>query len=65
VKAVDSGFRAKLQDWLISIFHSSRNESDRLLIRDAFEVTRFLIFDFGFWIGSAFKGRSLKFGKIF
>lgn len=38
LKSVDEGFRGNLQDWLISISQGSRNENDRVLIRDAVEV---------------------------
>lgn len=38
LKAVDGGFRGNLQDWLISVSQGSRNEDDRVLIRDAVEV---------------------------
>ncbi len=38
LKAVDGGFRGNLQDWLISISQGSRNENDRVLIRDSVEV---------------------------
>lgn len=38
LKAVDGGFRGNLQDWMISISQGSRNENDRVLIRDSVEV---------------------------
>ena len=31
-------FRGNLQDWLISVSQGSRNENDRVLIRDSVEV---------------------------
>jgi len=38
LKALNDGFRGNLQDWLISVSQGSRNENDRVLIRDTFEV---------------------------
>lgn len=38
LKAVDEGFRGNLKDWLISISEGSRNENDRVVIRDSVEV---------------------------
>ncbi len=38
LKSVDGGFSGNLQDWLISVSQGSRNENDRVLIRDSIEV---------------------------
>ena len=38
LKAVESGFRGNLKDWLISSSEGSRNDNDRVLIRDSVEV---------------------------
>lgn len=39
LKAVDNGFRGNLKDWLIEVSEQpSRNENDRVVIRDAVEV---------------------------
>ena len=38
LKDVDDGFRGNLKDWLISISEGSRNENDRVVIRDSVEV---------------------------
>lgn len=38
LKAVDKGFIGNLKDWLLDNSRSSRNENDRVLIRDAVEV---------------------------
>jgi endonuclease YncB( thermonuclease family) len=38
LKAVDGGFRGNLEDWLLDNSAGSRNENDRVLIRDSVEV---------------------------
>lgn len=38
LKDVDEGFRGNLKDWLISASQGSRNENDRVVIRDSVEV---------------------------
>lgn len=38
LKAVEGGFRGNLKDWLISSSEGSRNENDRVVIRDSVEV---------------------------
>lgn len=38
LKAVEDGFRGNLKDWLTSISEGSRNENDRVLIRNSVEV---------------------------
>jgi endonuclease YncB( thermonuclease family) len=38
LKAVDGGFRGNLKDWVLEASKGSRNENDRLVIRDAVEV---------------------------
>lgn len=38
LKAVNQGFRGNLKDWLISNAAGSRNENDRVVIRDSVEV---------------------------
>lgn len=39
LKAVEGGFQGNLQDWLIEVSQGSRDENDRVLIRDAVEVS--------------------------